>query len=107
VVAARGELTGYLLSQRLPDEWHVLDLGVAPEARRMGIGRLLLENLISVTDGQGTAITLEVRVSNIAAISLYEGLGFVSHGRRPAYYRDNGEDAEIMWRAPHPPKDAL
>ncbi len=106
VVAVRGAIVGYLLAQRLPDEWHVLDLGVAPEARRLGIGREMLVNLLEVTDRRGAPSTLEVRVSNTAAISLYEAMGFASHGRRPSYYSDNGEDAEIMWRPARRPQDA-
>ena len=42
--------------------------------------------------------TLEVRTSNAPAIALYERFGFRSAGTRPRYYRDNGEDAVIMWR---------
>ena len=98
IVAIRGAIVGYLLAERLPDEWHVLDLGVAPEARRRGIGREMLVNLIEVTDRQAAPVTLEVRASNASAITLYEKMGFASHGRRPGYYSDNGEDAEIMWR---------
>ena len=44
-----------------------------------------------------TAVTLEVRPSNKAAIALYEKFGLKSVGRRKGYYIDNGEDAEIMW----------
>jgi ribosomal-protein-alanine N-acetyltransferase len=39
-----------------------------------------------------------VRTSNAPAIALYERLHFRSAGKRPRYYRDNGEDAVIMWR---------
>jgi [ribosomal protein S18]-alanine N-acetyltransferase len=39
-----------------------------------------------------------VRTSNAPAIALYESFGFRSAGTRPRYYRDNGEDAVIMWR---------
>ena len=42
-------------------------------------------------------ITLEVRESNVAAISLYEKLGFTSIGQRKNYYQDNGENAIIMF----------
>ena len=44
--------------------------------------------------------TLEVRVSNAAAIALYERLGFEARGVRRGYYTDNREDALIMWRDP-------
>ena len=42
--------------------------------------------------------TLEVRVSNIGAIRLYERFGFTARGVRRAYYTDNREDALVMWR---------
>ena len=42
-------------------------------------------------------MTLEVRVSNVVAISLYEKLGFQKGGIRKSYYTDNHEDAYIMW----------
>ena len=48
--------------------------------------------------------TLEVRVSNLAAIGLYESFGFVSRGVRRGYYTDNREDAVIMWRDPSRPR---
>ena len=49
--------------------------------------------------GTGSRFTLEVRVSNIGAIAMYERFGFRSAGRRRRYYNDNGEDALIMWLA--------
>ncbi len=55
------------------------------------VGRLLAEA------GAGSRFTLEVRVSNIGAIAMYEQLGFRRAGRRRRYYSDNGEDAMIMW----------
>ena len=47
--------------------------------------------------------TLEVRVSNVGAIALYEQFGFRTKGVRRGYYTDNREDALIMWRDPEPP----
>ena len=62
-----------------------------------------LERLFELTrDDQRRGYTLEVRVSNADAISLYETLGFVRQGIRRAYYTDNREDALIMWRDPEP-----
>lgn len=43
-------------------------------------------------------MTLEVRASNMVAQNLYGKYGFLSYGKRPKYYSDNGEDAIIMWR---------
>ncbi|MCS7007541.1 MAG: GNAT family N-acetyltransferase, partial [Thermoleophilia bacterium] len=71
--------------------------------RRRGIARALLERLFEVTDdGSRRGHTLEVRVSNSAAIRLYERLGFERRGIRRGYYTDNREDALIMWREPPP-----
>jgi [ribosomal protein S18]-alanine N-acetyltransferase len=79
----------------------VMNIAVAPEHRRRGIARSLMERLFEVTarDAQ-RGYTLEVRVSNEAAIRLYEALGFRARGIRRGYYTDNREDALIMWRDP-------
>jgi [ribosomal protein S18]-alanine N-acetyltransferase len=99
--APEGELVGYLIISRYVDAWHVMNVAVAPDWRRRGIASLLLEHLFHATasdDRRG--YTLEVRVSNVGAIRLYERLGFRGRGIRRAYYTDNREDALIMWRDP-------
>ena len=102
--AESGALVGYLVISRYVDAWHVMNLAVAPEARRRGIATTLVERLFEVTGGTDRrGYTLEVRVSNAGAIQLYERLGFRSRGVRRAYYTDNGEDALIMWRDPAGP----
>ena len=76
----------------------VMSVAVDPEYRGQGLGTLLFGELIRVVKARGaTAITLEVRPSNTAAIKLYESFGLRSVGRRRGYYSDNGEDALIMW----------
>src|SRR5260221_12435165 len=70
---------------------------VDPALARRAIGSALLAELIAHV-GEEASITLEVRMSNDAAVALYEGFAFVSAGVRPRYYQDNGEDALIMWR---------
>ncbi len=76
----------------------VMSVAVAPELRGQGIGTILFGELIKAVKARGaTAITLEVRPSNTAAIKLYESFGLRSVGRRHGYYLDNGEDALIMW----------
>ena len=76
----------------------VMSVAVAPEFRGQGLGTLLFAELIKAVKARGaTAITLEVRPSNTAAIKLYENFGLRSVGRRKGYYLDNGEDALIMW----------
>ena len=92
-------LIGYVVNARYVDAWHVMNVAVDPDYRRRKIASRLLERLFELTeDGQGRGYTLEVRVSNAEAISLYETLGFVPQGVRPGYYTDNREDALIMWR---------
>jgi ribosomal-protein-alanine N-acetyltransferase len=103
VVAETGELAGYLILSRYVDAWHVMNVAVAPEHRRRGVASALLRRLFAETgvDAQ-RGYTLEVRVSNEAAIALYERFGFRSSGLRPGYYTDNREDAIIMWRDAQP-----
>jgi ribosomal-protein-alanine N-acetyltransferase len=99
--AEDGELTGYLVVSRYVDAWHVMNVAVAPDFRRRGIASALLRRLFSVTaDDAQRGYTLEVRVSNLDAIRLYERLGFTGRGVRRGYYTDNREDALIMWRSP-------
>jgi ribosomal-protein-alanine N-acetyltransferase len=96
-----GELVGYLVISRYVDAWHVMNVAVVPERRRQGIASALFDRLFEVTGNDGRrGYTLEVRISNQAAIKLYERLGFQSRGVRRGYYTDNREDALIMWRDP-------
>jgi ribosomal-protein-alanine N-acetyltransferase len=78
-----------------------MNVAVDPDHRRLGIATAMLARLFEVTrDDAERGYTLEVRVSNVAAIALYESFGFVSRGVRRGYYTDNREDAVIMWRDP-------
>jgi ribosomal-protein-alanine N-acetyltransferase len=81
-----------------PDEGHITTVAVHPDWQRRGIATRLMVHALEVTREAGLdAMTLEVRVSNRAAQSMYEQLGFSSVGVRPGYYVDNREDAMIMW----------
>ncbi len=101
--AEDGTLVGYLIISRYVDAWHVMNVAVSPEQRRQGIASALLSRLFEQTaDEARRGYTLEVRVSNVGAIKLYERLGFRSRGVRRGYYTDNREDALIMWRDPEP-----
>jgi ribosomal-protein-alanine N-acetyltransferase len=96
-------LVGYLIISRYVDAWHVMNVAVEPEYRRRGIATMLLERLFELTAGSADrGYTLEVRVSNKGAITLYEHLGFRARGVRPGYYTDNREDAIVMWKDPVP-----
>ncbi len=80
------------------DQAEVMHVAVTPELRGQGVGTILFGELIKAVKERGAkSITLEVRPSNIAAIKLYENFGLRSVGRRKNYYRDNDEDALIMW----------
>jgi ribosomal-protein-alanine N-acetyltransferase len=93
---AGDELLGYLVCSRYDRVWHLMNVAVAPERRRGGVASRLISQLVE-EGGGALPFTLEVRVSNRAAIAMYERLGFRSAGVRPRYYQDNGEDALIMW----------
>jgi ribosomal-protein-alanine N-acetyltransferase len=90
-------LQAYLICARYDTVWHLMNLAVDPALRRRGIAWALLEQMLERA-GTDREYTLEVRTSNAPAITLYERFGFRSAGTRPRYYRDNGEDAVIMWR---------
>jgi ribosomal-protein-alanine N-acetyltransferase len=100
--AFEGErLVGYLIVSRYVDAWHVMNVAVAVDHRRRGVASELLGALFERTREDGRrGYTLEVRVSNAGAITLYERLGFERRGMRRGYYTDNREDALIMWRDP-------
>jgi [ribosomal protein S18]-alanine N-acetyltransferase len=98
------ELVAYVIVSRYVDAWHVMNLVVAPGHQRRGIATRLLATLFDqAVDDDRRGFTLEVRVSNQAAIELYESVGFRGQGVRRAYYTDNREDALIMWRDPLEP----
>ncbi|UCE28149.1 MAG: ribosomal protein S18-alanine N-acetyltransferase [Candidatus Coatesbacteria bacterium] len=87
------EVLGYYDIWVYAGEGHLLNICVAPEHRRKGLGKALLENALAAAQGAGAReVYLEVRPSNNAAINLYEKYGFVRLGVRKRYYRD-GEDA--------------
>ena len=87
------EIVGYIGSW-VSDNTTILNFCVKKEYRGKGIGRLLLEEVLNIKEG---SITLEVRKSNLKAISFYEKNGFQSVLIRPNYY-SNGEDAILMLR---------
>lgn len=98
VALERGRVVGFAGAWLVIDEAHVVNIAVAPDRRRAGIGRRLMETLLSEAASRGMiASTLEVRASNIAGINLYESLGYRACARRKRYYPDNREDAIVMW----------
>ncbi len=94
-----GHLLGGCGLWMVAGEGNITNVAVAPRARRRGVGTGLLNYLMMEGDREGvTAYTLEVRVSNEAAIRMYEKLGFSSEGIRPNFYEKPTEDAMIMWK---------
>ena len=104
LASARGAAAGFLLALDLGEECEILTLGVLQRRRRRGVARLLLERLLAAAASR--PILLEVAQDNRPALALYEGMGFVAVGRRPAYYRrPNGSVAALTMRrtTPTPP----
>ena len=97
VAVEDGKVVGYIGSQSVPPEADVMNLAVAPEYRRKGIGRSLMQALTGFLRTQGIeSLFLEVRASNEAAIALYNEFGFSMVGRRKKYYVNPTEDALIL-----------
>ena len=91
---------GVLICRTAAGEAEILTVGVAPWARRKGVGKALMVAAIGAAQAAGAVeMFLEVDVDNIAAVALYERLGFVRAGLRKAYY-DRGAngraDALVM-----------
>jgi ribosomal-protein-alanine N-acetyltransferase len=92
-----GHITGYAGMWLMVDEAHITTIAVRAARRGRSFGELLLASLIEAAIGTGARrVTLEVRVSNETAQSLYRKYGFRQEGLRRRYYSDNNEDAYIM-----------
>ena len=97
VAVEAGEVAGYVGSQTVLGETDMMNLAVAPEARRQGTGRALVLALVEALKKKAShSLTLEVRASNIPAQKLYASLGFSQVGRRPKDYGNPREDALIL-----------
>jgi ribosomal-protein-alanine N-acetyltransferase len=93
-----GKVAGYMGLWEIINEGHITNIAISPEYRCRGFGEFLIGSVMRIMSGKGMKrMTLEVRVSNLAARQLYERLGFVALGVRKGYYSDNHEDALIMW----------
>ncbi|MCD4839823.1 ribosomal protein S18-alanine N-acetyltransferase [Neobacillus sedimentimangrovi] len=80
------------------DEAHVTNVAILPEYRGRKLGEAMMRKLMAVAREMGAkSMTLEVRVTNEVAQSLYRKLGFQNGGIRKNYYSDNQEDALVMW----------
>ena len=91
-----GLLVGYICPMLLLDEGHIMNVAVDPDLRGCGVGRMLVQQVLDdCRVGGASFVSLEVRESNLSAISLYRKMGFVETGKRKRYY-ENGEDALMM-----------
>src|SRR4249920_117433 len=96
-----GQVIGYGVMSQGAGEAHILNVCVRDEFRSLGFGRRLLEHLLERAAAAGVAEAfLEVRPSNLAAIRLYQRLGFEQIGIRRGYYQapDGREDAIVLKR---------
>jgi [ribosomal protein S18]-alanine N-acetyltransferase len=105
---ARGEMAGwvgeeessvlgFLVARRVVNEIEILNFAVSPEARRRGIGAMLLRETLTWGGTFGAAqVILEVRASNCAALRFYERHNFRVVGRRARYYSEPVEDALLL-----------
>lgn len=92
-----GRVLGYLISTHLAGESEVLRIGVDPEYRGLGNGKLLMKAFVQeCEEGNCPEAFLEVRASNDSAIHLYEKFGFAVIGTRKNYYHNPEEDACLM-----------
>lgn len=99
VAVEEGCVVGYIGMWAILDEAQVMDVAVAPAARRRGIGRALVARMIEEARELGLdRILLEVREKNTGAIALYAAMGFESDGLRRGYYPDDGDNAILMSR---------
>ncbi|WP_342374247.1 ribosomal protein S18-alanine N-acetyltransferase [Myxococcus stipitatus] len=90
-------LLGLAIFWIVHDEVHVLNVATAPQHRRRGVARAVMEEVLARGRGRRCSLaTLEVRKSNEPAIQLYRSFGFRPVGIRPNYYADEREDAVVM-----------
>lgn len=83
--------------QKVLDEAYITNIAVEKKSRKNGVGGKILDAIINHCKNENCSfVSLEVRVSNVAAINLYEKYGFVSQGIRKGFYSHPTEDANIM-----------
>ncbi|WP_026565263.1 ribosomal protein S18-alanine N-acetyltransferase [Bacillus sp. UNC41MFS5] len=98
VLEENNKILGYCGAWIVIDEAHVTNVAILPEFRGRNLGEAILRKMMSVAREMGAkTMTLEVRVTNHVAQSLYRKLGFQNGGIRKNYYSDNQEDGLVMW----------
>jgi ribosomal-protein-alanine N-acetyltransferase len=99
VLLDQERVIGYAGMWLFAGESHITTIAVHPDYRSCGYGRMLMMTLIEYSKKHNAdTMVLEVRVSNSAAIRLYDSLGFKKIGMRKNYYKETHEDAIVMLR---------
>lgn len=98
VALLEDKVVGYAGLMCYGEEGHVTNIAVDPDHHRHKIGTRLLYELVREAQRMGaTAVSLEVRVTNLKAQHLYQKFGFRPVGVRKGYYQETNEDALVMW----------
>ena len=99
VVENDGGITGFLVARAIADEAEVLNLCIDRAKRRIGNATALVRVALRQLPRLGAKVLfLEVRETNLPAISFYEKHGFIRDGFRPGYYQNPTEAAVLMRR---------
>ena len=96
VVMVECEIAGYVVGFLIGREFHLVNLAIAPDFQHKGLGRRTLQAVFDLLKKKARVVSLEVRMSNCAAIELYKKMGFETIAIRKAYYTDPREDALVM-----------
>ena len=97
VVEEHNEIVGYVGLWIMYDQSQITTIGVHPTYQKKGIGSMMMDKMVEESlDHHCTTMSLEVRISNEKAISLYKKKGFEIVALRKNYYEDNHEDAYLM-----------
>lgn len=97
VTEVDGRVAAMLVLWIIVDEAHIATIATHPNYRRRGFAKkMLIQSLVSAREEGMKKALLEVRARHVIAQKIYCDIGFEEVGRRPMYYRDNGEDAVLM-----------
>lgn len=97
VALSDGNVAGYIGSHNVLGEVYITNVAVFGKFRRNGVGKALVEFLVDKMKSENSEfVTLEVRKSNLNAVSLYEKCGFQKVGERKDFYEKPREDAVLM-----------
>lgn len=95
-VNSSGIICGFITADVIFDEVNIYNVAVSSEYRRQGIAKLLLSSLEQAVNNTACNYFLEVRESNVPAISLYKSIGYKQIGMRKNFYSNPCENAVLM-----------